>query len=215
VSAGTIDAEWLERWASTNVANLHTHPVSAMIVSAFVLTGPCIVNIGLTGFVCSVLERKAGALRMLAVGIAGQVIASLVTEGAVRLAIRTGSESWAAAFRFDVGISYVMFTVAAAATMFAPARMRRGLLVVGTVVTLAQLVAYHDMTSSGHAVSYAIGLLCWPLLSRDVTRPRLRKRAARSLIALTVAGLLAIYLPLSTFGLHQPHHHVRLVQARS
>jgi hypothetical protein len=67
------------------------------------------------------------------------------------------------------------------------------------------------MTSSGHAVSYAIGLLCWPLLARDGTRPELRVRAAQSLGALTVIGLLAIYLPLSALGLH-PVHHVHVVQ---
>jgi membrane associated rhomboid family serine protease len=195
LSTGTLDADWLQRWASTNIVNLHRHPVSAMIVSAFVLTGPSAVNVTFTAYVCGTLERRVGALRMLGVGLAGQVIASLLSEGAVRFAIHAGDETWHSAWRFDVGISYVMFTVAAAATMFAPPRIRRVLVVVGSTVTVGQLAAYHDMTSSGHAMSYLIGLLCWPLLSADVAE-RLRRRAASTLTALTIVGLLAIYLPL-------------------
>ncbi|HLY33455.1 MAG TPA: rhomboid-like protein [Jatrophihabitantaceae bacterium] len=206
LSAGAVDADWLERWASTNIVNLHHHPFSAMIASAFVLTGPSVVNVGFTAYVCGVLERRVGSVRMLAVGLAGQVIASLLTEGAVRFAIRTGNESWSSAWRFDVGISYVMFTVAAAATLLAPVRLRRVLLFVGVAVTAGQLAAYHDMTSSGHAMSYVIGLLCWPLLSRDVAQLRVRRRALQALTALTIVGLLAIYLPLPP---NSSHHRVR------
>lgn len=201
VSTGVVDADSLARWASTNIANLHRHPLSALVLSAFVLSGPAAVNIATTALACGALERRVGARRMLMVAAAGQVIPSLVTEGAVRLSIRAGAESMRAAWRFDVGISYVMFAVIAAATRYAPARWRRLVLAGGIVISVAQLAALHDMTASGHALAYGIGLTCWPLLDRHPVRDRARTWARRSLLAAAVVGLAAIYLPLAAFGI--------------
>jgi hypothetical protein len=205
ISSGVIDADTVQRWASTNLVNLYHHPISAMVVSAFVLTGPSIAGIAVAAVVCGLLERRVGARRMLAVAAAGQVIPSLITEGAVRLAIHAGGESRAAAVRFDVGISYVTFSVAAALTRFAPARWRRVVLAAGLAITVAQFAVEHDMTSSGHALAYGVGLLCWPLLDRhEQSHPigsRSRRWAFYSLAAMTVVGLLAVYLPLAAFGL--------------
>ncbi|HEY2167420.1 MAG TPA: rhomboid-like protein [Jatrophihabitantaceae bacterium] len=205
ISGGVIDADRVQRWASTNLVNLYHHPISAMVVSAFVLTGPSIAGIAVAAVVCGLLERRVGARRMLAVAAAGQVIPSLITEGAVRLAIHAGGESRAAAVRFDVGISYVTFSVAAALTRFAPPRLRRLLLAAGVAITVAQFAAEHDMTSSGHALAYVVGLLCWPLLERrgqsSPIRGRARRWACYSLAAMTVIGLLTVYLPVAAFGL--------------
>ena len=214
ISTDAVDADALQQWASTNLVNLYHHPISAMVVSAFVLTGPAAAGIGVAAAVCGLFERRVGTKRLLAVAAAGQVIPSLITEGSVRLAIHAGGESRAAAVRFDVGISYVTFSVAAALTKFAPARWRRAALFTGITITVIQFAVSHDMTASGHALAYAVGLLCWPLLDRrgDETEPsrhtkRTRRHVGIALGALTVIGLLAVYLPVQAFGLHPLHDH--------
>ena len=212
VSTDAVDADALQQWASTNLVNLYHHPISAMVLSAFVLTGPAAAGNLAAAVLCGLFERRVGAKRLLAVAAAGQVIPSLVTEGAVRLAIHAGGESRAAAVRFDVGISYVTFSVAAALTKFVPARWRRVVLVAGIAGTVLQFAAAHDMTASGHALAYAVGLLCWPLLERrgqtaQDTEPRSRRHVLLALGTMAVIGLLAVYLPVQAFGLHPLHNH--------
>jgi peptidoglycan/LPS O-acetylase OafA/YrhL len=124
----------------------------------------------------------------------------------VRLAIHAGGERQDAALRFDVGISYVTFAVAAALTRFVPRRWRAVALGAGITATAIQFAAEHDMTACGHALAYGVGLLCWPLLSRrgepPTASPRVRRWAFAVLAVLAVIGLLAVYLPAATFGFH-------------
>jgi len=211
ISTDAVDADALQQWASTNLVNLYRHPISAMVLSAFVLTGPSTAGIAVAAAVCGLFERRVGTKRLLAVAAAGQVIPSLVTEGAVRLAIHAGADSRQAAVRFDVGISYVTFSVAAALTRYAPGRWRRVALLAGVSITVIQFAVSHDMTASGHALAYAIGLLCWPLLDRRGTTSEADRRIRRPvLIALAVmalVGVLAVYLPVQAFGLHPLHDH--------
>ena len=206
ISTDAVDADALQEWASTNLVNLYHHPISAMVLSAFVLTGPSAAGIGVAALVCGLFERRVGTKRLLAVAAAGQVIPSLITEGAVRLAIHAGGESRAAAVRFDVGISYVTFSVAAALTRFAPARWRRTALLTGVTITVVQFAVSHDMTASGHALAYAVGLLCWPLLDRPADR-RARRRVLVTLAAMAIVGVLAVYLPVQAFGLQPLRDH--------
>jgi rhomboid family protein len=211
ISTQAVDADALQQWASTNLVNLYHHPISAMVLSAFVLTGPSTAGIGVAAAVCGLFERRVGTKRLLAVAAAGQVIPSLITEGAVRLAIHAGGESRAAAVRFDAGISYVTFSVAAALTKFAPARWRRTAVLAGVSITVIQFAVSHDMTASGHALAFGVGLLCWPLLERRGQAPVVPRTARRhvlvALAAMALVGLLAVYLPVQAFGLHPLRDH--------
>jgi hypothetical protein len=161
---GTTDPEAVERWASTNLVNLYHHPAVALIASAFLSADA--IRYQLIAFVlaCAVLERRIGTPRMLAVIAAGHVIASLVTEGGVQLAILMRADSLDAAWQLDVGISYAMYTAIGAALLFVPPRFRLVAVLAVALDVIVPLVTSWDMTSSGHVLSLAIGLLTWPLL---------------------------------------------------
>jgi hypothetical protein len=156
--------ETWERWASTNLVNLHTHPLTALVASAFAspdVPGTDLLILAAAGVV---LESRVGWRRTLAVAAAGHVIATLITEGAVLLAILSGNEARQAARQLDVGISYVTWTVLGACLLFVPGRWRRYAVTAAVGYLAIELTHTWDMTAWGHVVSLVIGLLSWPLL---------------------------------------------------
>jgi len=195
------------RWASTNLVNLDHHPVSALIASAFVSQGSIVRNFLILAVAGAALERRSTPVRTAAVITAGHVIASLITEGAVRIAIAMHTDSRSAARQVDIGISYVMFTVVGAALRFLPLRWRR----VGVAGALAYVGAKFlrdpGMTSCGHLLSLSIGLLSWPLLVPAGDRAERPARTARcpalgsarlritAAACLTAAGVLTACAP--------------------
>jgi hypothetical protein len=153
-----------EQWASTNLVNLHRHPLTALVASAFVspdVLGTDLLILAVAGFV---LESRVGWRRTLAVAVAGHVIATLITEGAVLLAILSGNEARRAAWQLDVGISYVTWTVVGASLLFVPRRWRPYAVTAAAGYLVFELTVTWDMTAWGHVLSLAIGLVSWPLL---------------------------------------------------
>jgi hypothetical protein len=175
------DAEPLFRWASTNVHNLSYAPIRSFILSAlFVPDGRILLNVGLLLTAIIPLERRVGTIRALMVFASAHVGATLLTEGWVWYSVHAGSMSVAAEYQDDIGVSYGMFCVAAAALRFAPGRFR-----VAGVAALAGYIMIPfalgpDMTSTGHVLSLAIGLAWWPVLSRAADQ-RTARQAARAL----------------------------------
>jgi hypothetical protein len=161
---GVSNPEAIERWASTNLVNLHHHPVGALVTSAFISPGGAPIDLAVLALACAVLELRVGARRMLAVIAMGQVLASLITEGAVLMSILAGDESTQAAWQMDVGISYVLYTAVGAALLYVPRPWRRLAVGAAVVYVAVQLAASWDMTAWGHAVSFAIGVCSWRLL---------------------------------------------------
>jgi hypothetical protein len=162
---GVRDPEALEQWASTNLVNLHRHPVTALIASAFFSAdgiGSDLVLLAVAGIV---LEARVGWRRTLLAAATGHVIASLVTEGAVLLAILSGHEGRQAASQLDVGISYVTWTMVGAALLFFAPRWRRCAVGAAAGYLVVQLSLSWDMTAWGHVLSLLIGLMSWPLLA--------------------------------------------------
>jgi hypothetical protein len=159
--SGPDDHPEITQWASTNLVNLRDHPVSALL-SSIVATPDGMSWLTIVfGVAGSVLERQAGVLRAAAIPLAGQIIATMLSEGGVRLAIRARTDDLAAAFQVDVGISYVAFTAAAAALRYLPRTWRSGPLAVLAAWVLIPLALDADMTSWGHVLSVGVGLLCW------------------------------------------------------
>ena len=116
----------LELFASTNVANLHHHPVTALVLSALfpsesapssispgpLLAWPLLVALAMFG-----ANRAAGNLWLLLICGCGQVVGTLVSEGIVSYRIEHGRlpESWL--HIIDVGPSYVVVAAIVVAAM--------------------------------------------------------------------------------------------------
>jgi hypothetical protein len=200
------DADVL-RWASTNLVNLRHHPLSALAASIFVTAHGVSREVLVFAVGSAVLERRSGLLRAAAIPLAGHVIATLVSEGGVRVAIWGGDEPRVAAWQLDIGISYLAFSAAAAALRHAPRRWRAGGLAVLAAWVLIPLARHPDLTAWGHVLSVVLGVLSWHWVIRPALRstgvagsgcPRggrvawSRTLSASAVASLAVAGLLAV-----------------------
>ena len=209
------------RWTSTNLVNLDHHPVSALVTSAFVSEGRLGVGFVLLALGCAALERRSTAARTALVLSAGHVIASLVTEGAVRIAIAVHADPASDARQVDVGYSYLLYTAVGAVLCFVPGRWRWLGLAAAVGYLGVPFLAAPGMTNSGHLLCLAIGVLFWPYLAPTLDAPepvdRHRAPARRTgladagrarigtLAALAIVGVLTACSP--GHYLFGPHRH--------
>ncbi|MFG3227301.1 rhomboid-like protein [Kitasatospora sp. NPDC048194] len=112
------EADDLRGYISTNLDNLHDHPVRALVGSALLYDGT-LTDIASTGFGGTLItlglgivvglawaERRYGTLRAAAVFLAGHVGATLITAGVILLALRQGWYPPSVRAASDYGISY-------------------------------------------------------------------------------------------------------------
>jgi len=157
-------------WASTNLHNLAHHPVAALVVSMFVVTGALLPELLVVAISFAVLERAVGALRTAVIALTGQVVATLLTEYGADLGARWHLLAASSADRPDVGVSYVMYAVLAASVLLLVGRARLvGALAVGACVLVPFLIA-PGMTSTGHVLGVAVGAATMALMQRHVRR---------------------------------------------
>jgi rhomboid family protein len=157
-------------WASTNLHNLAHHPVAALLVSMFVVTGALLPELLVVAISFAVLERAVGALRTAVIALTGQVVATLFTEYGADLGARWHLLAASSADRPDVGVSYVMYAVLAASVLLLVGRARLvGVLAVGACVLVPFLIA-PGMTSTGHVLAVAVGAATMALMQRHVRR---------------------------------------------
>ena len=194
----------IAQWASTNLVNLHRHPVTAMVASIFVVPDGVSPDVMVFPVAGAVLERRVGSMRLVAIALVGHVVATLVTEGAVRLAIDSGTDARSAAWQLDVGVSYVVFTVSACAVRLCPRPWRRPALAGLLGWVLVPVLLRSDMTSWGHVLSVAIGVLSWHWIPTPAAEcldhpsgppepvRRIATRRARVLSGATIACLAVV-----------------------
>ncbi|MCW2526917.1 MAG: hypothetical protein JWM76_1777 [Pseudonocardiales bacterium] len=163
-----VDADSVMDWASTDVQNLVSRPVSAIVASAVLIPDQdWIVTVALVALAAIPLERRIGSLRTMAVFASGHVLATIATEGFVAVRIALGSLPDSEANRVDVGSSYGMWALFGALFYFA-GRHRRYVVVLAFAYLGVQAGRSPDvLTSSGHLISLAIGLCWWPVLTRS------------------------------------------------
>lgn len=164
-----IDADGVVSSTSTNVHNLARHPIESLITSAFVVTDGVVPQLLVVAIAFAAFERVVGTRLAAAVAWSGHVIATLATEIMLGLGIRAGVFAFAATQRPDVGISYAMYSVAAACASLLPGRKRLyGLgVVIGAVVV--PFAIQSDLTAIGHLLSVAFGLAAAAALKRRST----------------------------------------------
>lgn len=189
----------LRQWASTNLVNLDRHPATALVASLFVNSGWLPFEVVVFAVGASVIERVAGHLRAAVIPLLGHVIATLVTEGAVRLAIWAHDTDRSAAWQLDVGISYAAMTAIAAAACTLPRRWRAGALAALAAWVLMPLAAHADMTRWGHALCVLIGVLAWHWVRHPVVMQR-RTGLRVSWSGASLAGLAGVGLILLSVG---------------
>jgi hypothetical protein len=108
---------WLE-WSSTNLANLGTHPVAAMVVSAFLAQGYVTVWVVLAILGIGVTGLALGAWRTVALIGSAHVLGTLISEGVLWYQISTGAAPVAQERILDVGPSYVVISALVAGILF-------------------------------------------------------------------------------------------------
>ncbi|MFJ9460389.1 rhomboid-like protein [Kitasatospora sp. NPDC101447] len=130
LSADRADA--LRAYISTNLDNLHDHPLTALFGSALLYDGT-LTDIASTGFVGTLItlglgiccclawaEHRYGKLRATAVLLGGHIGATLITAVVILVALRHGWYPESVRQDSDYGISYGAQTCLAFATLALP-----------------------------------------------------------------------------------------------
>jgi hypothetical protein len=157
ISGPTRD-RWLD-WASTNLVNLRHHPVSALVVSAFLAEDDrlawvllALVSLGATGW-------ALGAWRTATLVGTAHVVGTLVSEGVLWARINAGAVPVAQERTRDVGPSYVVICALVAGLVYAP-WIGRALCAIGFV-----LVAPGSFSGLPHLELATMGHTCALLIA--------------------------------------------------
>ncbi|MFE2912354.1 rhomboid-like protein [Kitasatospora indigofera] len=164
----------LQELSSTDGHNLLRHPLRALLLSGFWVAGPVwMPYLWAFAFTVAPLERRVGPARAAGVFGAGHVLATLLSQGVVAAAVRTGRLGPDALDTLDIGVSYgVLASLGALAALLPrPGRLLvlagAGLLVADQVVTDQDLV-----TGVGHPAALLLGVLFGYRLRRRPRPPR-------------------------------------------
>ena len=156
----------LRQWASTNVANLHHHPVQALVLSAFVPAGSALAWLVLIALTMFGANRALGNLRLLTVCAAGHVIGTAVSEGILAYRIDHHTEPPSMAHLVDIGSSYVVVSAIVVAVLLG-----------SWLARIAALLGFAALVLAGHIFA--------GLTSLDVA-------AVGHVTAMIVAGVLGL-----------------------
>ena len=155
-------------WASTNVVNLGTHPIGALLASALIVNGPLldpgtVITLWLgIGAALWWVESRYGVLRAAAVFLAGHVGATLLTVPVIFAAVRAGRYPEDIRTTVDVGISYGAQAALAAVVVALPrwAWAPWSVFVLGWPLLDADWSGLlPDFTTIGHLIAAGLGFL--------------------------------------------------------
>ncbi|MFI6582261.1 rhomboid-like protein [Embleya sp. NPDC050493] len=161
------DADRLLDDISTNLDNLHHHPLRAMAGSLMVadVHGTLAGNVLTIGFglgVCmAYLEQRVGTLRAVGVTVLGHVGATLVTAVVLIVAIDAGTYPPETRYTLDYGVSYASMAAIAAITPLLPGRLRPWWALGCLLYPFSSVRWYGDLpdfTTIGHVSAALIGL---------------------------------------------------------
>lgn len=157
---------------STNVINLVQHPLQSLVVSLFWIDGtfwfPYLVSYALFH---AQVERWLGWWRWLVIGLSGHVVATLVSQGVLLVAVQRGIAPPIMLGVRDVGVSYFQAAmIGVLAHHFVP-RWRRAYAGVALVAYVLPLVVQPGMTTLGHLVALLVGVAFLPLTRASSAAP--------------------------------------------
>lgn len=165
------------RQRSTNIHELSHNPVRVLISSALWIDGGTWLSYALLYSVFHAsAERWLRTGRWLAVAALAHVLATLISEGVLALAIHHGAAPRSAVNTLDVGVSYALAGVVAVLTYRIPAPWRYGYLLAVLAVYGTPLITGRTFTDLGHFTAVLIGLACHPLTPPRPGRVRRSRR---------------------------------------
>ncbi|MEU5954885.1 rhomboid-like protein [Streptomyces sp. NPDC047525] len=167
------------RQRSTNIHELSTNPVRVLVSSALWIDGGTWLSYAVLYTVFhATAERWLGTARWLAVAAAAHIMATLISEGLLALAIHHGAAPPSSVNTLDVGVSYALAGVIAVLTYWVPTPWRYAYLLIVIAVYGTPLITGRTFTDLGHFTSVLIGLACFPL-TRSAVRPAPTRWAIR------------------------------------
>jgi hypothetical protein len=160
-------------WVSTSVANLATHPIPSLVLSALVTEGDLVgwLVVGAVGLLC--VNHLLGNGRTLLLIAAVQTIGTYASEGLTEVRVELGQLPASERYLTDVGPSFVVVGALMATIGYGrwPARLLCALAFAALVPSLFGGLPQLEVASVGHLVSIVTALvLGWPLV-RSARRP--------------------------------------------
>jgi hypothetical protein len=156
------DQRFFVGWASTNLANLATRPISTLVVSAFVSEDTMLLWIVLTSTGLVLLVRRYGNLRAALLVITAHVAGTLVSEGIAAVRLSVGAAPEAIRHATDVGPSYVTVSALVAVFLYGRVRWQRAVALGGWLFLMPFLfegITRFNVAAVGHVVSMLTGAL--------------------------------------------------------
>ncbi len=183
--------------SSTDVVHLASRPIFVLVASGLWVDNVFlfIVVAVMFGVGASALERRVGTRATLGVFLSGHVGATLATEGAVAIGVLAGALPSSALSRLDVGVSYGLAAIVAAALGLLPQRWRVGGVVVLWAYLGGALIADPDVTAWGHLLAAGLGVAWWPGLA-GLGAANARRRVSRA--SLTTGWAMGMMVGWST-----------------
>ncbi|WP_369390136.1 rhomboid-like protein [Streptomyces sp. CG1] len=152
------------RQRSTNIHELSHNPVRVLVASAmWIDSGRWLPYVLLYSIFHAQAERWLGTPRWLAVCALAHVLASLISEGALLVAIQGGVAHHSAVNTLDIGVSYALAGVIGVLTYRIAPPWRYAYLLAVLIFFGLPLAQGPTFTELGHFLSVLIGLACYPL----------------------------------------------------
>ncbi|MFE9631637.1 rhomboid-like protein [Streptomyces sp. NPDC006463] len=162
---------------SSNIHQLVKHPVRALLSSAFWIENPASLALYALLFELfhAPVERWLGTMRWLLIVATAHIVATLVSQKVLSMAIQDHRAPRSMTHVVDIGVSYGLAASIGVLTYRLPGPWK-WLYLAGAVAFFGlPLVTGGTFTDLGHAIALCVGLLAWPLtrnvVSRE-TRPR-------------------------------------------
>jgi hypothetical protein len=185
------DAASFAQYVSTNVDNLTSHPVVALVGSAFILDSTLshVLTVSFAGtlitFVAGLvvvlhgLERRLGALRAFGVFVVGHVGATLTTALIIEVAVAHHVYPSSVRSAHDVGISYgAQAALGCGVVLFLRGWQRvacAGLVLAWPLANMGVVGGLPDFTTFGHLAAALLGFVAGALCVAEDARPGFRR----------------------------------------
>lgn len=155
---------WLDA-SSTDLRHVMSEPVAVLVTSLGWLDGAWwLPYAAIFAIVVIPMERRLGTRRWAALGLAGHLVGTAVSQGALWVAIALGAASSSHMTMRDIGVSYAVMAFVGGAAQYVSPRHRRAFVSVVIAVAATALVVDPGVTNLGHLTALVTGLVVGPLL---------------------------------------------------
>ncbi len=157
---------------SSNIHQLVEHPVRALLSSAFWIENPASLALyaALFELFQAPVERWLGTLRWLVIVATAHIVATLVSQKVLLMAIEDHRAPRSMTHVVDIGVSYGIAAAVGVLTYRLPSPWRWLYLACAVAFFGLPLLTGGTFTDLGHAIALSVGLLAWPLTRHVVSR---------------------------------------------